>query len=454
MSNELFNEIIQELEKNPTFDYQYEVLGLYLDKAEKNKQYLPALEEIANLLFLRGYNIMGIQLLIEMYKIKPSPRKAIKIAEQLYQQEEYEIAYTGWMHLAKQSSENYKLLLLEARLLNKLYKVTEAVKVYKYITEKHPTKPEAYEELGDLYVFLAEYEKAGRYYKAVLDYLTDYERVREIRMKLVNLELNSEKMSLETMEDIFNRQELPIELPEEYFALAKVYEKAQRYEQAILYAVKAMELDKDNINYSMLLMKLYHYSGKESKLFGEINWLIKTIPVTDERIYDIAKVARDMERLNDDIIEKLLYYYPFIEDETEAYDVIDIIMMYYIDNEKAEEGHHALRNFDDPSISEEYLSYYYAKVYEQLALYDKVEEYYLTAIHLAIDKPDLIYDTAKFYEKTGDNQKAVDLLKKYSRSSYTADKDKLKAYLKVLEMNEINKPNDEIRKWREENGYE
>lgn len=57
----------------------------------------------------------------------------------LYQYEAYDKAYFYWLDLAKSDNEDPELKLLEARLLKKLNRHTEAIDMYRKIIKSYPT---------------------------------------------------------------------------------------------------------------------------------------------------------------------------------------------------------------------------------------------------------------------------------------------------------------------------
>lgn len=432
-------------------DELLQILSYYINRIGSDNNYLQQLTEISDSYFKQGYIDEAFFVMVELFKAKPSIKLALKIAQRYYQYEEYEKAYYVWINEAKSSKENKNVLLLEARLLNKLGKTYESISKYRYLIQKYPLFLEPYEELADIYVDEENFALAEDLYKAIYDYFEDYKNIRMVRIKLMNILLNKELVDSETINEMVNDDRIPIETEEEFYALALFYRRIRNYDLALKSITKAMSINKDNIDYSILLMELYRELGNESYFTERIDWLAKTLPASDDRIMKVAEFAYDSNHLNAEIVSKLTDYFHFSKGFDEAYKIIKIIVTYYLTNNQAAEGLHFLKTIADPSFEKEYLSYYYAKVLEKLGIVHDLEYYYETALEYMLPEKDLVYDFANYYEKIGDVDSALKLLNKYVNSNYSNSK--VRKMYERLKKKKDNLIYEDLKEWEEKNEY-
>src|SRR5699024_3278750 len=194
---------------------------------------------------------------------------------------------------------------------------------------------------------------------------------------------------------------------------------------------KALQKDSDNINYSILLIDLYKTTGQKSNLYKELTWSAKTLPPLDPMILNIAKVADDVDHLNDDIIEKLVDYTNLIDNSEDLKLEINIKENYYIIKSDKEKDIHILRVFEEQQIDHEYMSYQFAIVYEALGLKDKAEENYVIALDYLLPHEKLAFRLANFYFTNKEVEKALEVVNQYNNTFY--DIPRLKALSKEIQ---------------------
>lgn len=448
----LLDEILESIASVDSIEGQRLVIITYIEKASEDKRYIPAMEDLAEIFLKTGSILQGLTVLMELYELKKASKYAKKIVKRLYQYEEYEKAYFHWLELAKTGKDDLELSILEARLLTKLGKKSEAIEFYRGIIKYNPTAAEAYEELADIYMDQNNISEAEKYYTAIYEYISDYKYIRAVRLKLVQVASLKEVLNLEQIYQLENDDRYPIETEDEYYVFANVYASLYQYDKAIMYAEKALQSDRDNINYSLLLIDLYNATGKKSNLYKELTFAAQALPPLDPTILKLAEVAYEVNALNDEIIEKLLDYSSLINNYDDAYQVVQIVINYYLDQDDAPAALHLLGVLESQSLDHEYLSFYYAKVYEVLGLFDKAQENYEIAIEVLLPEKDLIFNYALLFKKQGQLEQAFKVAKSYKNTIY--DNFKLKnlrdEILTDLQLAEFTKYKD----WENSNGYE
>lgn len=446
----ILEEILEALAGVDTDVEQRFIIIDYIEKASDDPRYVPALEELAELVFKRGQIQIGLTILMELYEIKPSNSYAMKIVQRLYQYGEHDQAFYQWLEAAKKGNDDIEILLYEARLLDKLDFKPEAMDAYKRIIKANPLDPHAYKELADLLMEYGDYTEAETYYKALYEYFLDYEDLREVRMRLVQIESWKEIFNLERIIELETDERLPIETEEEYYLFANVYTTLNQYERAIDYAKKALQVDKENINYSLLLIELYSIVGQDSDLVNELSFAANSLPDYDPMILKIAQVAFDTDHLTEEIIDKLMDYYGLIDNYEDAYLVCEIVVNHYLKQNDPATALYKLRVLSDKLLDEEYLSYYFAKIFDALQNYEKAEEYYQLALDNLLPDEDLVFDYANHYQKSGQSDKALEVANHYANTIY--DNDKLKQLRKELQSKDKFKVLEEYKKWEQSNG--
>ncbi|XJS11586.1 tetratricopeptide repeat protein [Aerococcaceae bacterium WGS1372] len=438
-------EVLNDLTIATTEAEQNIILINNIQKAIDNPKNLVILDELADSLFNRGQVSLAYTLMKEIYEINGTPKRALKILKRLYQYEEFDKAYYLWLDLAKTSNDNSEVRLCEARLLDKLDFKSEAIEVFKDIIKTDPTYAQAYKDLGDLLIDLGQNNEAERYFLAVYNYLFDFEDIREVRMKLVQLESWKEIFNLDRIKELENNPDLPVETEDEFYLFANVYTSLHQYERAIEYAKKALQKDKDNINYSLLLIELYNIVGQETNLVKELSHVAKSLPDLDPMIVKLAQVAYDSNYLSEEIIDKLMKYSSLIENHEEIYKVSNIVVDYYLGINDSAAALYKLNNIKEYFLEEEYLSYNYARIYQALNLYEKVEEFYQMALDYLLPEDNLVYDYVNFVYHNYHPNKAIRIANKYANTFY--DNKKLKGLRKELIAREKDKLFDDNDIW-------
>lgn len=441
----ILDEILEDLGNVETIEEQRLVIIDYIERASVDSSYIPALESLADVLFKTGSINQGLTVLIELYELKQYKKYAKRIVKKLYQYEEYDKAYFYWLDLAKSDKDDPELKLLEARLLKQLNRHTEAIDMYRKLIKQFPTLAEAYEDLGDIYLEQQNTSQAENYYRAIYNYLDDYGNIRDVRLKLVEVESLKEILDLAAVQQLEKDDRIPLETEDEFFVFANVFASLYQFEKAIEYAKKALQKSPNNINYSLLLIELYKATGQKTSLYKELAWSAKTLPPFDPTILKIAKVAYDVDHLNDEIIQKLIDFSNLIDNSEDFYLVTDIIVNYYLKQGDAAQALHLLRVLEGQQIDHEYMSYHFAIVYEELGLTDKAEEDYLTALEYILPQEELAFRVANFYLSNNEIDKALEISTRYQNTLY--DIPKLKTLRKeICSRNDLSDL-DEFKEW-------
>lgn len=441
----LLEGILEKLETKETVAEQKLVIFDYLGKANEDRKYYLVLEELSDVLFRRGQIDLAFSLLMEMYAVRKSSIYATKIVKRLYQYEDYERAYYQWLERAKISNDKLDILLYEAKLLNKLNFKTEAVELYKQLIKMDPTFSEAYKDLADLLMEQGNYQEAETYYRAIYEYLIDFDDIRDVRMRLVQLESWKEIFNLERIKELEYDPNLPVETEEEYYLFANVYASLHQYEVAIDYAKKALQKDRNNINYSLRLIELYNIVGQESNLVKELAHVARALPEYDPVIIKIAQVAFNSDYLSEEIVDKLMSYSSLIDNYEDAYLVAQIVVNHYLKKNDPATALFKTRIINENLLEEEYLSYNYAKIYEALNNYEMTEEYYQIALDNLLPDEDLVFDFVNYYYKTNQIDQAIAMADKYANTVY--DNEKLKLLRKEMFAKEKAKMFKKQKKW-------
>lgn len=422
MTDEARIDILSELTKSHSEEEWVQILSYYINRIDQSNDYYEQLNTLSLDYFNKGYFDQALYIMIELYRGNPTSQRAYNIGLRLYQYGQYEMAYYEWLPKARVGQENVKVLILEARLLYKLLEVDQAISKYRYIVKQYPLEEESYEELADIYIEEGNPSLAENLYQALFDYFSDYPNLRMVRLKLIDILMNKEIIERENIDKLFNDERIPLLTAEEYYAFALYQQRLLNYETAVEYILKAIELDQDQLNYSIFLMDLYYDLGEENKLIDLIQWIIHTLPPTDDRIVKVASMCQTIHYDSIELMNKLKDYFPFSTSIDEAYQILKMMINFYLDQGQAEQALLILNDYGLSSLEDEYLSYFYARVNEALNKLEDVEYLYQTALDYLLAEEDLLYHFAQFYDKTGQKQKALELIEKYEYSDYANEK--------------------------------
>ncbi|UUX34537.1 tetratricopeptide repeat protein [Fundicoccus culcitae] len=415
----LFEEILEEIKEIETVEDLNETLSPFYDRALDDEAYYNALIETAKYLNRLGYRDFGIIVLETLYEINPIRNVGYQIALAYYQYQYYEQAYE-WIEEVYPNKLTFKYAFLKARILDSLNDYNEARDLLIEIIKEFPTQAEPYIVLAKMYEKHGNVDRAEYYLKVAYDYFPKQIDQLAIRKDLVGFEINKEMMDIEKIEKLYENEELEKD-DEDYYLLAVAYQKAKQFDTAIEMAQKSIQLNADNFNSHFLLMELYQDTNKASALKKEITWLAKSLPPFDATILRLVEVAINVDEVSIELINKLEDYYLLADDEADQYQIISVIVNYYLQQGDYAHALHQLRTLGDSFEDQSYLSYWYAKTFEALNNKEEADKNYQKAIEYLVNEDNLIVDYANFLINDNRYEEAQQLVKRFEDSIYSSE---------------------------------
>lgn len=426
-----YDHIMKEISQLDSIDQLYVYLEQHYEKAQNDLVLYNDLLRVADHYGQSGYREVQIDILTALYEVEPSNKTAYLNAQAHMNYGEYDKAY-DWILKAKQTKLQYKISLLKAQIMMKIGLVNEAREILVTLIKNFETKPEAYTTLAELYEQNHSYEMAEYYYDTVFKYFLRQVDRRAIRLKLFQFELMKEVIDIERIELLAEEENLPLETAEEYRTLALAYQRALQYDQAITYAKRALQTDKNLLDASFLLMELYEITGHKSNLKKELDFLTVSLPELHPTILDVAATAQKINYLNDHLIEKVSQYFQMAEDEEEQYTMIEMIVKYKLANNRPQEALEDLKEMSIYFSDEVYLSHLFASAYRALGQYELVEDFYQLALDNLSTDPELVYEVVTYYQEQNQTQQGFELAQRYKGTIY--DTKQLKALREQLRL--------------------
>lgn len=433
----LYDHIMKEITQLDSIDHLNSLLEPYYDRAKDDLVYYNDLLKVASHYGQSGFRDIQIEMLTSLYDIQSSNKTAYLIAEAYLNYAQQEKAFE-WVSKIKEDVIQYRTSILKAKILIELGRVNEAKELLTLLIKKYVTKHEAYILLGDLYEVNHHYDRAATYYNAAYTYFDQQIDRRAVRMKLLKIEIMKEIIDIESIEQLVETEGLPLETADEYYTLAVAYQRAMQYERSIEYAILAVQKDKNLVDARFLLMELYEATGQKSYLKKELSFLSATLPAYHAAIMEVATTAHTIGALDEELINKLVDYFQFTESVEEQYDIIRIVVSYYLSIHQSQVALETLQSMTHDFPDETYLSYLFATVYRALGMNEYAESFYQIALEQLTPEPELVYDVVTFYQEQQQIQEAFDIAEHYTHSLY--DTNQLKALREELSLhlNELN----------------
>lgn len=412
----LFDQILDEIKTIETIEDLNASLAPYYQSAADEKESYQALLDIAQYLNRLGYRDFSIVILERLYDINPLKNVGYQIALAYYQYQYYEQA-NDWLDEVSPSKLTYKYAFLKAQILNSLDHYNEARELLIELIKEFPTQVEPYIILSKLYAEHGIVDRAEYYLNVAYEYFPNQINQLEIRKKLANFEISKEMMNIEKIEEIYANENLE-NGDEDYYLLAIAYQKSKQFEKAIAMAEKSIQMNPDNFESHFLLMELYQDTNRQSALKKEITWLAKSLPPFDPTILKLVEVALTVDEVSIELINKLEDYYFLADEEVDQYQIISLIVKYYLKENNPPIALHQLRTLGEEFDDQNYLSYLYAITFESLANSEEANKYYVKAIDYLINEPDLILDYSRFLMNENNYEEARKLVKRFETSIY------------------------------------
>ncbi|MGO4936911.1 tetratricopeptide repeat protein [Fundicoccus sp. Sow4_H7] len=412
----LFDQILDEIKTIETIEDLNVSLAPYYQSAADEKESYQALLDIAQYLNRLGYRDFSIVILERLYDINPLKNVGYQIALAYYQYQYYEQA-NDWLDEVSPSKLTYKYAFLKAQILNALDHYNGARELLIELIKEFPTQVEPYIILSKLYEEHGIVDRAEYYLNVAYEYFPNQINQLEIRKKLANFEISKEMMNIEKIEEMYANENLE-NGDEDYYLLAIAYQRSKQFEKAIAMAEKSIQMNPDNFESHFLLMELYQDTNRQSALKKEITWLAKSLPPFDPTILKLVEVALTVDEVSIELINKLEDYYFLADEEVDQYQIISLIVKYYLKENNPAIALHQLRTLGEEFDDQNYLSYLYAITFESLANSEEANKYFMKAIDYLINEPDLILDYSRFLMNENNYEEARKLVKRFETSIY------------------------------------
>ena len=417
MDTDLRQEFDQVMESGDEQDWLYRFYAGEADKIEDYRQ----LRSLAKS-YYRHYNLdYGLIIYLHLDQVKPAYKTKYAIAKGYVYLQDYHRAIE-WLHKIPESKRSKRMHLLEGEILLNLGYVNETISIYKCLVAEHPTDSRAYFALAELFMNLHAYSEARVYLEALQEYFLDIEVQRQVRVLLIDLEMQEEIIDTQKISAMIENPSLKIQDIKEAESFAKFYFFIKDYDQALKYVQDGLGMNHAYLPLRRLLADIYLRQGKRELLIKELSWLIDNLSLADTYIIDLAKICQEIKWLPEALIIHLELYMDQIEDVEEAYLAVGLIVTYYLNHDQAKEGLHFLKTNYFSQILGSHFYYDYARVFEALEIYDRAEEYYQLALVEYEPNDHLLYDYARFLYQGSRCKEAIQVLEKYSLSFYNIPK--------------------------------
>jgi len=161
-----------------------------------------------------------------------------------------------------------------------------SIKSFERAIELEPTNPVLYTELGKLYMFLEDKEKAKEYFERALEKKSDYaDAIIQKALLLERKDILEEAIA--KLEDLIIRDPWNIEV---YFQLGRLYFNAGRLDEAIFQLERVVELMPNHTNALYSLAIVYREKGEIEKAIEALEKVLELDPGNQEVIQKLEEL--------------------------------------------------------------------------------------------------------------------------------------------------------------------
>lgn len=288
---DLFNEyqsvpdaysLIQEL------DYHFQLAS---EETERYQQLL----ELAKLFGRSGFIEFKLAILIELWKINPEASIAYLIAQQFFVLNQLELA-SEWMERLTTFAMNEEMRLLQVQLLRNAGQHDEEKKILDQLLKENPQSVNVYYQLALYFINEQDSAKAKEFLNVIIEYFPDSPCSEEARSLLIQTMVDSEMIEPHKLTELVNHQSLPeLGNADQYLQVAKAYFLVEQYDEALKFAQKTFEMDKDNLDSVFMQLQIAVFQNQREIAQTHLNWLERNMPIDHEIIGEVAVLAEQLD---------------------------------------------------------------------------------------------------------------------------------------------------------------
>ncbi|MBG9983713.1 tetratricopeptide repeat protein [Aerococcaceae bacterium DSM 111022] len=410
------NILVENYQNDTNEEIKQSMVEEWLNEAQYNEQRYDQLIGFADFYFSLGYQEFALMIYLRLHTIEPGNHIVYRIAKSYAHVYEFEEALK-WFNLLPESGRTKEMIMEQVEWLLELNQQEVARELLTKLIQEEPTYGPPYFKLSTLHEISGDLTRAIYFVQAVYDYFSDNNDRSLARQQIVQLKLQQEQIDLIEIRELLLDDELPLQDSMDFFLLAKIYQLADDYDEAIKVSQKALELDPDNSSAGLLLVELSGNASGEN--FEEsLQWFEDKIPESEMSPIEIAEIAESNQQLDLEMIQRLEGYFAYTSDTEEQYHIISLVLNYYIEKDDTQSFTAFLNNHALAYFTEEELGYFIGKMHFTKEEYEEAIVHFESALDYLVPEMDLVELLIKSLFNIRRNQDGKELAEKCENSDY------------------------------------
>ena len=411
------NIIIETYQNETNDEIKQAMIEEWLNEAHYNEQLFDQLITLADEYLILGHPAFSLMIYLRLQTIDPNDQLVYRIAKSYAHIYEYEEALR-WYQLLPENVRTNEHKMEEAEWLIAIKNEELARSILNQLIQDEPTFAPPYFKLAEMYELNGDLSRAIYFVQAVFDYFTE-DSVRQIaRQRLVSYKLQQENIDLNEIQRLLFDDTLPVIDSMDYYLLAKMYQLANDISSAIDASRQALALDENNSSAGLLFIELTGEVNNDSDFRESLQWFEEKIPESEMSPLEIAQIAAQKQQLDSEIIQRLEGYLAYTSDEQEQYDIISMVLSYYLDKENFEAFNQFLNEQALGYFMDEELGYFIGKYHYLIEEYHLAIPAFEAALDYLVSEFDVVELLMRSLEAVGRDQEAKLLANKYNNSDY------------------------------------
>ncbi len=417
MDKHLYEELIYSFENLTDEDSFDSWIEIYIEDAYYSSNTYDILFSFSQYLYSKRFIEYQYFVLEHLHKINSNQKVSYSLAMCSYLLGNLEKGLY-WLHTITDSKKTYKALKLEADILFHQGDFLSAKEILLLLIQKFPTKPYPYDTLARIYDYQNIPDKAIYYYNIVYKYFKKYSRIRDVRMNIIKLLIQSEIIDFNEINLLINDSELSLQTVDEFNQIAQIYLSINNYTEALKYINKSLELNSENMQAQVLLLEVYIKTESINKIEKQIEWLINNLPAYHELMSEVIVLVSHTKYMNKKLLDLSKQHLTLISDVDDKIVLVKSIVLYYLQQNRANFAIDFLNSLNDPQLNDINLSYFYAISYQSLDNFDRAVKNFDLALEHLIAEKSLVNSYVSYLIKHKEIDKAKYLANKYYQSFY------------------------------------
>lgn len=312
-----------------------------------------------------GYRHLQIKAYLALYEWRSDSHLAFLLAKAFRQIGEKESAWE-WMQRVDLSGQTNQLevVILRGQLALELGFYQESKQDFQHVLQDWPQDYRAYQGLAQMYDSLDQTDQKIYYLEILLTYFISEEPILRAswRKKLLEAYIASDQIDLNQIQTLVENTSLPPLTVEECALLADFYSQLSNWDQAKAYLKQGLNIDPQQCDLLLLQLEIGALEKDQQTFKSALEKILSLLPPYSPLIMDCLYYANLCQVYSQDLMKKLVDFYPLLEDSEDQFQVIVAWVAYQIEQGAIELAGQYSNFFDLSQLDPAYRAYLDGKI--------------------------------------------------------------------------------------------